>query len=83
MEKSTISAIDQFVIDKVREMRIELGYSQKELSSLLDMAISFVGNVESPNKRDKYNLTHLNKIAEVFACSPKDFLPEKFLKNKK
>ncbi len=83
MEKAHISAIDQYVIDKVREMRIALGYSQIELSNLLDKARSFVGNVENPNRAEKYNLVHLNLIAELFKCSPREFLPEKAIKNKK
>jgi hypothetical protein len=41
------------------------------------MTDSFVGHVETPNRRAKYNLNHLNALAKLFKCSPKDFMPEK------
>ncbi len=76
MQKADITPIDQFVIDKVREMRKERGYSQRELANLLDMSYGFIGDVESPKEPAKYNLTHLNALAKIFKCSPKDFLPD-------
>jgi hypothetical protein len=41
------------------------------------MTDSFVGHVETPNRRAKYNVNHLNALAKIFKCSPKDFMPEK------
>lgn len=76
MKKAEITAIDQYVIDKVREMRKEKGISQRELANLLDMSYGFIGDVESPKEPAKYNLTHLNELAKIFKCSPKDFLPD-------
>ena len=58
-------------------MRIERKLSQADLSSQLDMNDSFVSHVESKSKRAKYNVNHLNMIAKIFGCSPKDFWPEK------
>jgi len=60
-------------------MRNKHGFSQLELSQKLDMNDSFVSHVESASKRAKYNINHLNQIAKVFNCSPRDFLPEKSL----
>ena len=54
-----------------------MGISQKELAYLLEMSIGFIGNIENPKYRAKYNLNHLNELAKIFKCSPKDFLPEK------
>ena len=76
MKKAEISPIDQFVIDKVREFRIEKGISQRELANLLDLSYGFIGDVESVKEIAKYNLTHLNLLAKIFKCSPRDFLPE-------
>lgn len=70
------SSIEQYVIDKVREMRIARGWSQKELAYRLDVSIGFIGDVENPKYRAKYNINHLNELAKVFECSPKDFLPD-------
>jgi len=80
MKHPDISRIEQYVIDAVREKRKEKGVSQRELAYLLDVAVSFIGEVESRRTRAKYNLNHLNKIAEILNCSPKDFLPDKFIK---
>lgn len=69
--------IDIYVIEKVKEMRTERNISQEDLSIALEFKSNgFVGQVESPNYMKKYNLQHLNKLALVFNCSPKDFLPE-------
>jgi transcriptional regulator with XRE-family HTH domain len=73
----SISKIDEFVINKVKELREKNKFSQKELSLMMDFSEGFVGHVENPKRRDKYNLTHLNILAEIFKCSPRDFLPEK------
>jgi transcriptional regulator with XRE-family HTH domain len=71
-----VSAIDQYVIDRVRERRIELNMSQEDLAAALDCTRGFIGNVENPKYKDKYNLDHLNRLAKILKCSPKDFLPE-------
>jgi ribosome-binding protein aMBF1 (putative translation factor) len=78
-----LSAIDQFVIDKVRQMRKDRGISQKELSHLLDLSIGFIGDIESPKGRAKYNLKHINDLALIFECSPQELLPEKPIKKTK
>lgn len=76
MEKIEVSPIEQYVIDNVRKMRVSKGYSQAELANLLNVSIGFIGNVENPKYRAKYNLNHLNELAKIFKCSPRDFLPE-------
>ncbi len=69
--------IELYVINAVKEKRIEAGLSQKELADELDMSLGFIGDVENPKRRAKYNLNHLNELAKIFKCSPRDFLPEK------
>ena len=76
---SDFTKIEKYVIGKVKEKREELGLSQVALSQKLDMSDSFVSHVETPSRRAKYNLNHLNRLAKIFKCSPKDFLPEKAL----
>ncbi|HCF63192.1 MAG TPA: transcriptional regulator [Chitinophagaceae bacterium] len=68
--------IEQFVIDEVKKRRVEKDISQKELAYQLDVSVGFVGNVENPRYRAKYNISHLNELAKILNCSPKDFLPE-------
>lgn len=69
--------IDQYIIDIVREKRKEKNMTQDDLADLLGVSKGFIGNVESPKYIDKYSTAQLNKLAKIFRCSPRDFLPEK------
>ncbi|RKD90839.1 helix-turn-helix protein [Mangrovibacterium diazotrophicum] len=68
--------IEEYIIDRVREMRLSKGLSQMALSQKIGMSSSFVSHVESSKRRAKYNINHLNEIAKTFNCSPKDFWPD-------
>lgn len=70
-----LTKIEQYVIDKVREIRLAKNFSQTKLSVYMGLSEKFVGNVESTKTSDKYNINHLNKIAETLNCSIKDFFP--------
>jgi transcriptional regulator with XRE-family HTH domain len=76
MDKVELTPIEQFVIDKVREIRKERGFSQRDIAYEIDIDQSFLAAIESPKGRAKYNLNHLNDLAKLFKCSPKDFLPD-------
>lgn len=76
MTKDNKTEIEQFVIDKIKEIRIQRGYSQDDIAVFLNKSRGFVGQVESPNHPSKYNLNHINRLAIELKCSPKDFLPE-------
>jgi len=76
MIEASSSPIEQYIIDVVRDKRIQKGWSQKDLAYEMELSIGFIGNVENPKLRAKYNLNHINTLAKVFECSPKDFLPE-------
>jgi len=73
----TLTKIERHLIEEVKRRRKQLGLSQLALSQKLEMSDSFVSHVESEKKRTKYNVRHLNDIAKIFGCSPKDFWPEK------
>lgn len=69
--------IDMYVIQKVKEKRIEHGMSQEQLSIAIGFKSNgFVAQVESNNFLKRYNIQHINKFASIFRCSPKEFLPE-------
>ncbi|WP_316849638.1 helix-turn-helix domain-containing protein [Pedobacter agri] len=72
-----MDAINDFVIQKVKEFRNERNFSQATLATKLGVSNAFLGQIEDPTHRAKYNLTHINKLAVIFECSPKAFLPEK------
>ncbi|MBS1666795.1 MAG: hypothetical protein JST58_05400 [Bacteroidetes bacterium] len=47
------------------------------MANLLGVKKSFIGNIENPNIRAKYNIKHINILACYFDLYPRDFLPEK------
>ncbi|PSL18602.1 helix-turn-helix domain-containing protein [Dyadobacter jiangsuensis] len=71
-----ITELEQYVIDRVKARRLELGISQKELAHLLNASEGWVGLVESTKTDDKYSLRRINDLAKILNCSPKDFLPD-------
>jgi transcriptional regulator with XRE-family HTH domain len=77
MGKSRKTKFELYVIQKVKEKRLTLEKSQEDIAFLLDMTRGFIGQIESPASPSKYNLNHLNKLAQELGCSPKDFLPDK------
>ncbi|HEV7783336.1 MAG TPA: helix-turn-helix transcriptional regulator [Chitinophagaceae bacterium] len=71
------SRIDLYVINKVKEKRLEKNISQASLAYELDMSVGFIGKVESNKYPAHYNVKHLNDLAKILKCSPQDFLPKK------
>lgn len=76
-KKSKKTDIELFVINKVREKRLECDMAQEDIARILDTARGFIGQVESSNYAAKYNLNHLQKLAKEFGCSIGEFFPEK------
>ncbi|MBT2561125.1 helix-turn-helix transcriptional regulator [Pedobacter sp. ISL-68] len=70
------SEIELHVISKAKALRESKNYSQSELAFRLGVSNGFVGQVESLRSPSKYNLDHIDKLAEIFDCSPKDFMPD-------
>ena len=71
------SKIDQYVINRVKDKRVENNLSQADLAFELSMSVGFIGKVESTKYTSHYNLKHLNLLAKILKCSPQDFLPKK------
>lgn len=77
MSKSVVkSEIELFAINKAKKLREEANLSQSELAFKLGVSNGFIGQVESIKFPSKYNLDHIDKLALIFNCSPKEFLPE-------
>ena len=54
--------------------------SQEQLAYAIGFeSKGYIGKIESKNPMysDTYNISHLNLIAKILQCSPKDFMPEK------
>ena len=76
-EGNKISSIDQYVIDFVIKLRDKKKLKQEDIATILEVKRTFITNIESANNRAKYNLVHIDKLADHFGLSPRDFLPEK------
>ncbi|WP_281638281.1 helix-turn-helix domain-containing protein [Flavobacterium marginilacus] len=72
-----LTEIEIYIIQRVKQIRKEKGFNQEQLSLKLDKGVGFIGDIEAPSKKAKYNIKHLNEIAKILNCSPKDFWPEK------
>ena len=83
LQKKIMTKIEQYVIDKVRSERIKKNLSQIDIATHLDVSPGFISSVESYKGKAKYNLNHINKLALLFKCSPKDFLPINYLEDGK
>jgi len=71
------SKIDLYIIGQVKKKREDLNLQQDDIAIHLDVSPGFISHVESPYQRAKYNTQHLNELAKLFRCSPKDFMPER------
>ncbi len=74
---SNISKIEQHVIDFVIKLRKEKSLNQEDIATILNVSRVFVTNIENPDNRAKYNIDHINLLADHFGMSPRDFLPER------
>ena len=72
-----ISPIEQYVIDFVRKLRIDKELTQADIGNIIEVSRSYIGDIESPNRRGKYNMTHVNDLADYFNISPQEFFPKK------
>ena len=66
------------VADIIRTKRRDKGKTQEDIADAIGVDTSFVGQIESGKKY--YNLEHINKIAIFLDCSPKELMPENFIK---
>lgn len=70
-----ITPIEQFVIEKVRQLRNQKNISQADLAFAIGVSVGFIGKVESLKYNTKYNLNHINNIAKALEISPQELLP--------
>ncbi|WP_245977419.1 helix-turn-helix domain-containing protein [Albibacterium indicum] len=75
VKKPHASDVDIYLIERVKELRVEKGISQAQLAHLLDVSTGYIGHVESSKDRAKYNLNMLVKLAKVLECTYDDLLP--------
>jgi transcriptional regulator with XRE-family HTH domain len=71
------SKVDLYIVEQVKRMRIVADLQQDDIADYLNVSPGFISHIESPYQRAKYNTGHLNELAKLLKCSPKDFWPEK------
>lgn len=64
----------QYVINRIKEIRIQKSMSQLELSIESNLSQSFIANIEMGKKQP--SVLTLLRIASALNVSPKAFLPE-------
>jgi transcriptional regulator with XRE-family HTH domain len=82
MKKEGKSKFDLAVIRLVKDYREANGYTQDDLADFLDVTRGYIGQIESPHTRAKYNLNQLNRLAFEMNCSPRTFVPDKSFEEK-
>jgi transcriptional regulator with XRE-family HTH domain len=70
-----MEAILDYVNTAMRKKRLEKNWSQQELADYVNLSRNFISDIENPKKIAHLNIIHINELAKVFGCSPKDFLP--------
>lgn len=79
-----ISELDFYIIEKVRELRIKsVPYvDQMKLAHQIGVSEGYIGNIENPKVRAKYNIRMLARVAKALNLdSYEELLPKKILKN--
>jgi transcriptional regulator with XRE-family HTH domain len=79
---TSLDQIEQHIIDVTISLRHKHNLRQCDLGKIINTSPSFIGNVENYNNPAKYNLKHINALAEYFNLAPKYFMPEKPLSAK-
>lgn len=59
--------IDFDLINHIKKIRKSKGLTKDELSLKMNVAKSFIGNVESHTQRHKYSTRHLSLLAKAFS----------------
>ncbi|MCY4778908.1 XRE family transcriptional regulator [Sphingobacterium sp. UT-1RO-CII-1] len=76
VSKKKITELEFRIIEKVKEVRTKKGVSRMQLSNDIRVDKGFVGKVESYAHPDKYNFSHLFRIAKILKIkSIRDLIP--------
>lgn len=78
------SELDFYIIEKVRELRIKFNprMDQVELAQRLGVSEGYIGSIENPKIKAKYNIRMLGRITKALGLqSYKELFPEKILAN--
>lgn len=80
-DKQVKSKMDMYVIEAIRRERVAQDISQAMMAYGIGKSRGFIGQVENPKSRARYNLQHINDIAKYLCVSPRQFLPDSSFEN--
>jgi transcriptional regulator with XRE-family HTH domain len=75
MQETNKTELDLYIIAKVKKLRDDRKMSQAVLAIKLGVSDAFIGQIENPKHRAKYNVAHIYKLSQIFNCSPGAFFP--------
>lgn len=55
-----------YIIDKLRKLRINKGYSQAAVAECLNISLGQIGNIESNKTTHKYTLSQVYDLCKLF-----------------
>ncbi|MEN5085735.1 helix-turn-helix transcriptional regulator [Sphingobacterium faecium] len=70
------SLIEFEIVSLVRKKRKDLNMSQAKIAALIQVSAGYIGQIEMQSSDSMYSYDQLNRLALLFNCSPKEFLPE-------
>ncbi|KOS05424.1 hypothetical protein AM493_04810 [Flavobacterium akiainvivens] len=77
-----ISELDFWIMEAIRESRINAGLDQVELAHKVGVSEGHIGNIENPRNRTKANVRIIGRIAKALDLkSYNELLPKKVLCN--
>ena len=76
-----ISEIDLYLINRVRDIRVQKNISQLKLALALGLSEGAISKIENPRDRAKYNIRHINLLAKALKVEFSELFPPKPLKN--
>ena len=69
------TALDDYVVNKIREIREEMGISQEALSYMMNYRSNIVAKAKRGDMN--YHIRHIYLIALALKKAPGDFFPDK------
>jgi transcriptional regulator with XRE-family HTH domain len=72
-----LTEVEQYIVDFVLKTRLERKLTQEDIGFILGVDRTFIYQVENQSHRAKYNVNHINLLADHWGISPRKFLPEK------
>ncbi len=74
------SKFELAIVENVKRIRNQHKKPQPYIAMILDVSDGYIGQIESVKSGSMYSFDQLNKLAQEFDCSPKDFMPEDHIK---